>query len=81
MVHCEVCNKDYLNIYQHNKTEKHTKNANLPAKQDTPAQNVVNNLVKNKTNQRQELAKLSEIAVHNDEPTFLRMIMGSTRIV
>ena len=56
-------------------------NANLPAKQDTPAQNVVNNLVKNKTNQRQELAKLSEIAVHNDEPTFLRMIMGSTRIV
>jgi hypothetical protein len=64
-----------------NKVMSENISANLPNKSTTATQNVVNNLVKNKTNQRQELAKLSEIAVHNDEPTFLRMIMGSTRIV
>lgn len=55
--------------------------ANLPTKPNTEAQTVVNNLIQNRNNRQQELARLDEIAVHNDEPTFMRMIMGSTRLV
>jgi len=55
--------------------------ANLPTKPNTEAQTVVNNLIQNRNNRQQELARLDEIAVHNDEPTFMRMIMNSTRLV
>jgi hypothetical protein len=55
--------------------------ANLPATPNTGTQNTVNNVVQNANNRQQKIAKLSEIAVHNDEPTFMRMIMGSTRLV
>jgi hypothetical protein len=55
--------------------------ANLPAKTDNETQSIVNNLVQNSNNQQQKIAKLDEISVHNDEPTFMRMIMGSTRLV
>jgi hypothetical protein len=54
---------------------------NLPKKPDTQAQTVVNNLIQNKSNQKQKLAALQDIPVHNDEPSFMRMIMGSTRLV
>ena len=55
--------------------------ANLPSKPNTQKQNVVNNISQSRANQKQKLARLEEIAVHNDEPTFMRMIMGSTRVV
>ncbi len=64
-----------------NKLISQNAEANLPNKPDTNTQSVVNNLIQSRTNQKQELASLAEIAVHNDEPTFLRMIMNSTRIV
>lgn len=54
---------------------------NLPKKPNTEAQSVVNNIFQSRNNQKQELARLDEIAVHNDEPTFMRMIMDSTRLV
>ena len=55
--------------------------ANLPSVPNKQAQTTVNNVIQNKNNQQQRISKLSEIAVHNDEPTFMRMIMGSTRLV
>lgn len=55
--------------------------ANLPAKPSNEAQSVINNLIQNRASRQQELARLDEIAVHNDEPTFMRMIMDSTRLV
>lgn len=40
-----------------------------------------NNIVKNSKKDNSNLDKLSEIGVRNDEPTLLRMIMNSTRVV
>lgn len=55
--------------------------ANLPKIPNTQVQSVTNNLINNSSSQIQKMAKLEEIPVHNDEPTFLRMIMNSTRVV
>jgi len=55
--------------------------ANMPKKPDTEAQSIVNNVVQGRQSQQQRVAKLSEIGVRNTEPTFLRMIMDSTRLV
>jgi len=54
--------------------------ADLP-RIEPDVQTTINNLVQSKSKEKQRLAKLDEIAVHNDEPTFLRMIMASTRLV
>lgn len=54
--------------------------AQLP-KQKAEDNVTINNVVKSANKQTQRLDKLSELSVRNDEPTLLRMIMASTRVV
>ena len=63
-----------------NKVMTENISANLPEKPKSENQNIINNM-SSVSGQTLQLASLSEIAVHNDEPTFMRMIMGSTRVV
>lgn len=42
---------------------------------------IINNVTRSANKQTRQLDKLSELGVRNDEPTLLRMIMASTRVV
>ena len=53
----------------------------LLTKQKADDNVTVNNIAKSVGKKTQEIAKLNEIAVRNDEPTLLRMIMNSTSFV
>jgi hypothetical protein len=64
-----------------NKVMSENVDANLPTKSESQDKGVMNNIMNNSGKNKIKLDGLDEIAVHNDEPTFLRMIINSTRIV
>lgn len=65
---------------QLNTVMKENVEANLPSSSKTIIENKQNNIVPRPSDSIQ-LDSLSELGVRNDEPSFMRMIMGSTRVV